>query len=72
MTFYIDILPIYAIGSIHLNNFSYFQYSVDFWYEMFDDPVRLYLISPMKIIFMVVLVPAFIGIIWFIGDRPVK
>jgi hypothetical protein len=46
--------------------------NVDFWEKMYDDPIRLLLIGPMEIIFLMIYVPAFIGIFEYIRMRPVK
>ena len=46
--------------------------TVDFWGKMYNDPIRLYMIGPMKIIETMVFVPAFVGIFQYIRNRPVK
>jgi hypothetical protein len=44
----------------------------DFWEKMYNDPIRLYMIGPMKIIETMIFVPAFVGIFRYIRNRPVK
>jgi len=39
---------------------------------MYSDPIRLYIVGPIKVLFTIILIPAFIGIILFIRDRHVK
>ena len=44
----------------------------DFWEDMYKNPMRQYVLGPLSIISFVLLIPALIGIIRFIGNLHVK
>ena len=45
---------------------------VNFWEKMYNDPIRVYILRPVEIVFFLCYVPAFIGIFAYIRDRPIK